>query len=117
MDVVAALGQLAAQFGADDSAAAVRGEDCNADVHKKWGIGSGEWRVESGESAITPTPHSPFPTPCDFKNTYSSVASTARRGRRRSELLGRRTLRRVRLRSARRNNGRAPLSRSGTPLR
>src|SRR5262249_35933704 len=117
MDVVAALRQLAAQLGADYPAAAVRGEDCYADVHKEWGVGSGEWGVGSGESAITPTPHSPFPTPCDFKNTYSSVASTARRGRQRSAPLGRRRLRPVRLRSTLRSNGRAPLPRSGTPSR
>src|SRR5262249_21049187 len=103
MDVMAALRQLAAQLGADDPAAAVRGEDCNADVHKKWVVGS-ECRR-------------PLPTTHSLRNTYSSVASTARRGRRRSAPLGRRRLRRVRLLSARRNNGRAPLPRSGTPSR
>src|SRR5262245_25453959 len=47
MDLVAALGQLAAQLGADYPAAAVCGEDCNADIHKS--VGSREWGVGSGE--------------------------------------------------------------------
>src|SRR5262245_58247623 len=44
MDVVAAFGQFTAQLGADNPAAAVCEEDCNADVHK-----NGEWRVGSRE--------------------------------------------------------------------
>src|SRR5262245_49503365 len=47
MDIVAELRQLAAQLGADDPAAAVRGEDCNADIHCGgwWLVVGGWWLV------------------------------------------------------------------------
>src|SRR5262245_1197342 len=49
MYVVAALGQLAAQLGADDPAAAVSGEDCNADVHRGgWWLVAGGWWLVAG---------------------------------------------------------------------
>src|SRR5262245_13641700 len=95
MDVVAALGQLAAQLGAYYPAAAVCGEDCNADVHCGgwWLVVGGWWLVVGGWRRSLPnqppaTNHQP-----PLTNTYSSVASTARRGRRRSAPRGRRRLR------------------------
>src|SRR5262245_19912752 len=81
MDVVAALGQLAAQLGAYDPAAAVCGEDCNADVHYGgWWLVVGGWWLVIGHFLTSHQPPTTNHQP-PLTNTYSSVASTARRGR------------------------------------